>query len=73
MANHSDMAAYLILLAGIECLLYKYTDRTSLILGIPTVSKQKAGQSAVNNIVLLKIRFQTRAHLKPYSGAERSR
>lgn len=54
MANHSDMAAYLILLAGIECLLYKYTDQTSLILGIPTVSKQKAGQSAVNNIVLLK-------------------
>lgn len=42
MANHSEMAAYLILLAGIECLLYKYTDRASLILGIPTVSKQKA-------------------------------
>ena len=54
MANHSEMAAYLILLAGIECLLYKYTDRASLILGIPTVSKQKSSQSAVNTIVLLK-------------------
>ncbi|MCY8701099.1 non-ribosomal peptide synthase/polyketide synthase [Bacillus spizizenii] len=54
MANHSEMATYLILLAGIECLLYKYTDRASTILGIPTVSKQKSSSSTVNTIVLLK-------------------
>ncbi len=68
MANHSDMAAYLILLAGIECLLYKYTDRTSLILGIPTVSKQKAGQSAVNNIVLLKNTLSNESTFKTVFG-----
>ncbi|WP_367387462.1 non-ribosomal peptide synthase/polyketide synthase [Bacillus vallismortis] len=64
MANHSDMAAYLILLAGIECLLYKYTDRTSLILGIPTISKQKSSQSAVNTIVLLKNRLTSQSTFK---------
>ncbi|MEC3633095.1 non-ribosomal peptide synthetase, partial [Bacillus velezensis] len=68
MANHSDMAAYLILLAGIECLLYKYTDQTSLILGIPTVSKQKAGQSAVNNIVLLKNTLSNESTFKTVFG-----
>ncbi|MGN9865284.1 non-ribosomal peptide synthase/polyketide synthase [Bacillus swezeyi] len=54
MANHSEMAIYLILLSGIECLLYKYTDRTNLILGIPTESKQKSSPSAVNTIIPLK-------------------
>ncbi|MCO4850630.1 non-ribosomal peptide synthase/polyketide synthase [Bacillus vallismortis] len=64
MANHSEMAAYLILLAGVECLLYKYTDRTSLILGIPTISKQKSSQSAVNTIVLLKNRLTSQSTFK---------
>ncbi|MBT2572354.1 amino acid adenylation domain-containing protein, partial [Bacillus sp. ISL-51] len=64
MANHSEMAAYLILLAGIECLLYKYTDRTSLILGIPTVSKKKGSTSAVNTIVLLKNTLSSQSTFK---------
>ncbi|MCY7931339.1 non-ribosomal peptide synthetase, partial [Bacillus inaquosorum] len=64
MSNHSEMAAYLILLAGIECLLYKYTDRTGLILGIPTVSKQKSSQSAVNTIVLLKNTLSSQSTFK---------
>ncbi|MCY7909667.1 amino acid adenylation domain-containing protein [Bacillus inaquosorum] len=64
MSNHSEMAAYLILLAGIECLLYKYTDRTRLILGIPTVSKQKSSQSAVNTIVLLKNTLSSQSTFK---------
>ncbi|EIM11781.1 non-ribosomal peptide synthetase, partial [Bacillus atrophaeus] len=63
MANHSEMAAYLILMAGIECLLYKYTDRTNLILGIPTVSKQKSS-SAVNTIVLLKNTLSSQSTFK---------
>ncbi|MGW8460335.1 non-ribosomal peptide synthase/polyketide synthase [Bacillus atrophaeus] len=63
MANHSEMAAYLILMAGIECLLYKYTDRTNVILGIPTVSKQKSS-SAVNTIVLLKNTLSSQSTFK---------
>ncbi|MGF7533043.1 amino acid adenylation domain-containing protein [Bacillus mexicanus] len=64
MANHSEMAAYLILLAGIECLLYKYTDRTNLILGIPAVSKQKSSQSAINSIVLFKNKLSSESTFK---------
>ncbi|MEJ9209724.1 hypothetical protein, partial [Paenibacillus larvae] len=41
MANHSEMAIYLILLAGISCLLHKYTDQKSLVLGIPTKQKRR--------------------------------
>ncbi|MEC2307910.1 non-ribosomal peptide synthase/polyketide synthase [Bacillus atrophaeus] len=63
MANHSEMAAYLILMAGIECLLYKYTDRTNVILGIPTVSKQKSS-SVVNTIVLLKNTLSSQSTFK---------
>lgn len=39
MVNYFEMVIYLILLVGIECLLYKYIDWVSMILGILMVFK----------------------------------
>ncbi|AVF26547.1 non-ribosomal peptide synthase/polyketide synthase [Paenibacillus larvae] len=63
MANHSEMAIYLILLAGISCLLHKYTDQKSLVLGIPTITRQKQA-SRINKLVVCKQPFHSQSTFK---------
>ncbi|MFE7378730.1 condensation domain-containing protein, partial [Bacillus cereus] len=41
MSNQSHMAIYMILLAGVECLLHKYTYEQDMILGVPAIELDK--------------------------------
>ena len=63
MANHSEMAIYLILLAGVSCLLHKYTDQKSLVLGIPTITSQKK-TSSINKLIVCKQTFHKQSTFK---------
>ncbi|WP_152381478.1 non-ribosomal peptide synthetase [Paenibacillus brasilensis] len=52
-ANKSNMAIYLLLLTGVNCLLHRYTGENNVIIGVPP-SKEKADHSHLNNVILLK-------------------
>jgi len=54
MTNKSPMAIYLVLLVGIECLLYKYTGEDSIILGVPTIEEETDEDLRLNQVLLLK-------------------
>ncbi|MCP3774857.1 amino acid adenylation domain-containing protein [Paenibacillus sp. MZ04-78.2] len=54
LANGSEMAVYLLVAAGMQCLLSHYTDRSSVIVGIPTTTKKKGSSSVINPIVPFK-------------------
>ncbi|MEW9702928.1 amino acid adenylation domain-containing protein, partial [Paenibacillus sp. SI8] len=51
-ANGSHLALFTLLLTGVHCLLYKYTNENKIILGIPAV--RTANASLTNEIILLK-------------------
>ncbi|UUZ91997.1 condensation domain-containing protein [Paenibacillus sp. P25] len=57
LSRGSHLAAYMILLSGIQCLLYKYTNERPILLGMPAVSKSNESAGLINPVVLLKNRI----------------
>ncbi|MBE5097611.1 condensation domain-containing protein, partial [Bacillus thuringiensis] len=53
MSNRSHMAIYMILLAGVECLLHKYTYEQDMILGVPAIELDK-DQTYSSKFLILK-------------------
>ncbi|AHD05677.1 nonribosomal peptide ligase subunit [Paenibacillus larvae subsp. larvae DSM 25430] len=64
MTNKSPMAIYLVLLVGIECLLYKYTGEDSIILGVPTIEEETDEDLRLNQVLLLKQKWNTESTFK---------
>ncbi|PFN81959.1 hypothetical protein COJ67_29225, partial [Bacillus thuringiensis] len=54
MANGSNLAIYLILLTGVECLINKYTDEENIIIGFPTMQVGDKQGSILNEFLILK-------------------
>jgi amino acid adenylation domain-containing protein/non-ribosomal peptide synthase protein (TIGR01720 family) len=53
LSNNSEYAGYLILLSGIKYLLYRYTDNTDLLVGMP-VFKQDMDEAYLNTILPIR-------------------
>jgi len=53
LGNHSDYGIFIILLAGLNCLLFKYTGNKDIILGAP-VFKQEDGGDYFNRTLALR-------------------
>ncbi|WP_406620488.1 amino acid adenylation domain-containing protein [Bacillus atrophaeus] len=54
MTNKSPMAVYMVLLVGIECLLYKYTGEEGIIVGVPTFEDETDEDLRMDQIMLIK-------------------
>ncbi|KAA6451959.1 non-ribosomal peptide synthetase [Bacillus swezeyi] len=54
MTNQSPMAVYLVLLIGIECLLYKYTEEEGVIVGVPTFEDETDEDLRLDQLMLIK-------------------
>lgn len=54
MTNKSPMAVYMVLLVGIECLLYKYTGEEGIIVGVPTFEDETDEDLRLDQIMLIK-------------------
>ncbi|NEW06408.1 amino acid adenylation domain-containing protein [Paenibacillus sp. SYP-B3998] len=54
MSKGSDLAAFMILLTGVQCLLYKYTNEDHILLAMPVVRKSKESRRPINNVVVLR-------------------
>ncbi|KAA6473647.1 non-ribosomal peptide synthetase [Bacillus swezeyi] len=54
MTNQSPMAVYLVLLIGIECLLYKYTGEEGVIVGVPTFEDETDEDLRLDQLMLIK-------------------
>ncbi|WP_369546632.1 amino acid adenylation domain-containing protein [Bacillus velezensis] len=54
MTNKSPMAVYMVLLVGIECLLYKYTGEEGVIVGVPTFEAETDEDLRLDQVMLIK-------------------
>ncbi|WP_412094192.1 amino acid adenylation domain-containing protein [Bacillus atrophaeus] len=54
MTNKSPMAVYMVLLVGIECLLYKYTGEEGIIVGVPTFEDETDKDLRLDQVMLIK-------------------
>ncbi|WP_433581350.1 amino acid adenylation domain-containing protein [Paenibacillus amylolyticus] len=54
MSRNAPMAIYTILLTGVQCLLYKYSNETKMIIGIPTMEEKNNDLSLSNKVLVLK-------------------
>jgi len=54
LSNHSEYAVYMIMLSGIKYLLYRYTDNTDLLVGMP-MFKQDVDEVYLSNVLLNNI------------------
>ncbi|MCU9591018.1 bacillomycin D non-ribosomal peptide synthetase BamC [Bacillus velezensis] len=54
MTNKSPMAVYMVLLVGIECLLYKYTGEEGVIVGVPTFEDETDEDLRLDQVMLIK-------------------
>ncbi len=54
MTNKSPMAVYMVLLVGIECLLYKYTGEEGIVLGVPTFEDEIDESLRLDQVMLIK-------------------
>ncbi|MCC9024179.1 non-ribosomal peptide synthetase [Bacillus nakamurai] len=54
MTNKTPMAVYMVLLVGIECLLYKYTGEEGVIIGVPTFEDETDEDLRLDQIMLIK-------------------
>uniref|UniRef100_UPI00046B0577 non-ribosomal peptide synthetase n=1 Tax=Caldalkalibacillus mannanilyticus TaxID=1418 RepID=UPI00046B0577 len=53
----SNMGLFIILLAGVQALLHKYTDEEDVILGIPALPEDDDELSPINDIIMIKNQF----------------
>ncbi|PUA38789.1 non-ribosomal peptide synthetase, partial [Paenibacillus elgii] len=54
MSKGAPLPAYMILLTGVQSLLYKYTSSSSILVGMPVVSKPNENRRPVNQLVILR-------------------
>nr|CUX79061.1 Octapeptin synthase subunit B [Niallia circulans] len=64
MSKGSPLAAYMILLAGVQSLLYKYTNEKNILLGMPVVKKTNESRRPINHVVILKNTMDTETTFK---------
>ncbi|PFL17626.1 non-ribosomal peptide synthetase, partial [Bacillus cereus] len=64
MANGSNLAIYLILLTGVECLINKYTDEENIIIGFPTMQVGDKQGSLLNEFLILKNKLDQNSTFK---------
>ncbi len=60
----SNMALFTILLTGVECLLYKYTRESNIIVGIPRRAGQTDGRRSDTDILFLNDQVSGESHYK---------
>jgi tyrocidine synthetase-3 len=51
-SNGADLAIFLLLLSGLNCLLYKYTGNEDIIVGVPVFKQKKAGEYLNNRLAI---------------------
>jgi tyrocidine synthetase-3 len=51
-SNDTDLAIFLLLLSGLNCLLYKYTGNEDIIVGIPVFKQKKVGEYLNNRLAI---------------------
>ncbi|WP_339305760.1 amino acid adenylation domain-containing protein [Paenibacillus sp. FSL L8-0435] len=54
MSKGAPLAAFMILLAGVQALLHKYTGASDILVGMPVVRKKAETRRSVNHTVILK-------------------
>ncbi|WP_433582139.1 amino acid adenylation domain-containing protein [Paenibacillus amylolyticus] len=54
MSKGAPLAAFMILLAGVQALLHKYTGASEILVGMPVVPKKGETRRSVNHTVILK-------------------
>ncbi|WP_413004018.1 amino acid adenylation domain-containing protein [Paenibacillus sp. 1P03SA] len=57
MSKGAPLAAYMILLAGVQVLLHKYTGDSAVLVGMPVVKKPQETRRPINHTVILKNMF----------------
>ncbi|WP_028546570.1 non-ribosomal peptide synthetase [Paenibacillus taiwanensis] len=68
LANGSDMAVYMILFAGIACLIHKYTHREHVLLGMPAVGSSLDETSTSDEILIIKTDVSSDSHFRSLLG-----
>ncbi|APO47826.1 hypothetical protein BS614_29930 [Paenibacillus xylanexedens] len=64
MSKGAPLAAFMILLAGVQALLHKYIGASDILVGMPVVPKKGETRRSVNHTVILKNSFSVGATFK---------
>ncbi|MGF7034440.1 amino acid adenylation domain-containing protein/non-ribosomal peptide synthase protein (TIGR01720 family) [Paenibacillus mucilaginosus] len=64
----SPLAVFLVLLAGMKGVLFRYTNETTLIAGVPTFPPADAAEPLLNPLLLIKSRLDQETSLKTLLG-----
>jgi amino acid adenylation domain-containing protein len=59
MSNHSEYAVYMILLSGVQYLLYKFTGNEDLVVGMPAFRQDTDKDTGIESIAALRTRFDS--------------
>ncbi|MDK8179896.1 non-ribosomal peptide synthetase [Paenibacillus sp. UMB4589-SE434] len=68
LANGSDMAVYMILLAGVTCIFHKYTSRDHVLLGMPVVGSSLDEKSTPDDILIIKTHISSDSNFRSLLG-----
>ncbi|MGQ3482132.1 AMP-binding protein, partial [Paenibacillus sp. TY11] len=68
LANGSDLALYMIVLAGVKSLLFKYTGRDQVLVGMPSYSADPDGTPPPHDILVVKTSVSRQTTLKTLLG-----
>ncbi|MCZ8518252.1 MULTISPECIES: non-ribosomal peptide synthetase [Paenibacillus] len=69
MANGMDMAVYILLLTGVHCLFYKYTQQEHALLGMPASTELDDGREALLDLLVIKNKLSRHSTFKSLVGA----
>ena len=67
LASGSDLALYMIVLAGVKSLLFKYTGRDQVLVGMPSYSADQ-GETPPHDILVIKTSVSSQTTLKTLLG-----
>ncbi|PNQ87807.1 non-ribosomal peptide synthetase [Paenibacillus polymyxa] len=68
LANGSDLALYMIVLAGVKSLLFKYTGRDQVLVGMPSYSADPDGTPPPHDILVIKTSVSRETTLRTLLG-----
>ncbi|MBZ6453689.1 MAG: amino acid adenylation domain-containing protein, partial [Paenibacillus polymyxa] len=68
LANGSDLALYMIVLAGVKSLLFKYTRRDQVLVGMPSYSADPDGTPPPHDILVIKTSVSRETTLRTLLG-----
>lgn len=68
LANGSDLALYMIVLAGVKSLLFKYTGRDQVLVGMPSYRADPDGTPPPHDILVIKTSVSRQTTLKTLLG-----